>query len=222
MAQVTGGLLLGASVFVTAPPVHAENPVPSEVVYKMLNATLDPIPKSTSPLSMEALKAQALKGDVKAAAEVGKRYANGQDVAEDRDESYRWFAMGATKDDAECDYCLSFKYSPNTTSAEDQRLSLKLLTSAAEQGYTNAQYQCGLRILLDTSASKDLGRAYGWFRQAAIQGDQVSLTHSDDLWGKLTAQQQADATRFINSFRPRRPQPGKIPLPAAAATSPVK
>ena len=76
----------------------------------------------------------------------------------------------AQKGDVIAQYELALKYKSGTdTSKQNAGLFIKWLTSAADLGYANAQYDLGLCYLWGSNVPKDDGQAIYWLKKSAHQ-----------------------------------------------------
>ncbi len=121
--------------------------------------------------SLEAVKANAEKGDVHAQSNLGLRYFKGQGVAQDLGEAVKWFRKAAEQGDAAAQFNLGSSYDNGQGVTKDNAEAVKWYRKAAEQGNVNAQNNLGTCYVNGQGIDQDYAEAVKWFRKAAEQGD---------------------------------------------------
>jgi len=91
-----------------------------------------------SPL--EDLRTCAEQGDARAQTNLGRMYANGRGVPEDKAEAVRWYRLGAEQGYAIAQTTLGLMYSLGDGVPQDYVEAARWLRLAAEQGDAVAQY----------------------------------------------------------------------------------
>ncbi|HAC06405.1 MAG TPA: hypothetical protein DCF71_11160, partial [Gemmatimonadetes bacterium] len=94
-----------------------------------------------SPL--EDLRRCAEQGDARAQTNLGRMYANGRGVPEDKAEAVRWYRLGAEQGYAIAQTTLGLMYSLGDGVPQDYVEAARWLRLAAEQGDPRAQYFLG-------------------------------------------------------------------------------
>jgi len=122
--------------------------------------------------TIEEIKVNAEKGDVKAQAALGGIYFKGEGVVKDTTEAVKWLSKAAQQGDAISQTCLGFCYFNGEGVTKNQLEGLKLIVLAANQGLAEAQwiYADSCRIGIKGLLSQNSAEAAKWYRKAAEQG----------------------------------------------------
>ena len=112
-----------------------------------------PAPK---PDTLEWYLQTAEKGDASAQFELGRRYANGDGVAEDKAEAMKWYRMAAEQGNADAQCGLGLLYRDSDPQEEGKWLLL-----AAKQGHEDAQiFLCEKKTGVDVPEDRDLEQIF--------------------------------------------------------------
>lgn len=130
-------------------------------------AGLDPAMAATLPAD---LRRAAEAGEVKAEAELGKRYAEGIGVARDDAQAAIWYRRAAEKGDATAQVQLGVLLQKGRGVAQDDAAAIEWYRKAASQGDANAQCNLGYMYEYGRGVIKDPREAANWYRKAANQG----------------------------------------------------
>lgn len=137
---------------------------PAEVPHK-------PEPK---PDTLEWYLQNAEKGDASAQFELGRRYANGDGVAEDKAEAMKWYRMAALLGYAESQFILGTWYDENFDEyngvPKDREKAKEWYLKAAEQGHAKAQFQLAELLHYSKEYRFHEDETAAWYRKAAEQG----------------------------------------------------
>ncbi len=108
------------------------------------------------PDTLEWYLQNAEKGDASAQFELGRRYANGDGVAEDKAEAMKWYRMAAEQGNADAQCGLGLLYRDRDPQEEGKWLLL-----AAKQGHEDAQIAlCVKKTGVDVPEDRDLEKIF--------------------------------------------------------------
>ena len=123
------------------------------------------------PQKFEEYKAEAVQGDARAQALLGRCYATGQGVAQNPTEAFKWFSKAADQSDARGQCGLGSCYAMGLGVAKDAAEAINWYRKAANQGDASAQANLGGCYYQGVGVEKDFAEAVKWLRKAAEQGD---------------------------------------------------
>jgi TPR repeat protein len=90
---------------------------------------------------------------------------------------------------------------------EQGKSALDDLIRAAEQGYADAQFNLGVAYANGQGVPQDYGEAHMWLNLAASRASRTDAKSyaevRDDLAGKMTPQQIAEAQRLVREWKPK-------------------
>ena len=170
---LTRTLATGASVTVSAAapagPAPADPPRP------------DPAETDVIEFQIAALRELAETGDAEAQTELGERYEDGRDVAQDYTVAVSWFRRAAEQGYAPGQAALGFMYSRGRGVVQDDAEAVRWHRRAAEQGNARAQNNLGASYANGSGLAQDDRAAAEWYRRAAEQGWPLGVCAAGDL-----------------------------------------
>jgi TPR repeat protein/tRNA A-37 threonylcarbamoyl transferase component Bud32 len=150
----------------------------------------------------------ALKGHPVAQHRIGVMYALGQGVEMDWAEATRWFRKAADQGQGESQYSMGLRYQLGQSVALDHKEAARWFRLAADQGIGTAAAALARQYAAGEGVSQDLVEAYEWAAVAAKQPDPNSGEDIlNELDGKLTSDELAEAQRRVKEFVPKRTGP---------------
>ena len=166
---LTRTLATGASVTVSAAvpadPAPADPPRP------------DPPDIDVTELPIAVLRDMAEAGDAEAQTELGERYEDGRDVAQDYAVAVSWFRRAAEQGNVPGQAALGFMYARGRGVAHDDAEAVRWYRRAAGQNNVRGQYNIGVLYGTGRGVPQDDAEAVRWFRRAAEQGDAFAQHH---------------------------------------------
>lgn len=145
------------------------HPTPDEAIAPAMAA----LPMTIGPAS---LRQAAMRGDATAQVEVASRFAAGQGVERDLQQSFQWYGRAATQGLAIAQYRLAALYERGLGATRDTERARIWYARAAEQGNVKAMHN--LAVLNASGSRSDYAAAAKWFALAAEFGladSQVNL-----------------------------------------------
>lgn len=122
-------------------------------------------------LNLDQLKARSAKGDLKAQAELGARYARGAGVPADMAKAVPLFEQAAKKGGANAQYYLAQAYDLGAGVKQDKAQAAHWFGKAAAQNHAGGQYSLGIMMTDGQGGLKaDPKAAAAMVRKAANQG----------------------------------------------------
>ena len=173
-----------------------------------------PVRAQSDPLA--DLRAQAEQGDAATQYELGRRYADGRDVARDDTEAARWYRLAADQGLAQAQARLGALYADGRGVAQDYTEAVRWYRLAAGQGLAPVQARLGALYADGRSVPEDLVEAHMWFNLAAqtFSADRsLYIKARDDVAARMTPEQIAEARRRAEEWMPT-PTPTPAPAPA--------
>ena len=136
-------------------------------------------------------------GDAESQYGLGMMYGNGFGVAMDDALAIKWYGMAAEQGhaDALCNLAVMHQNGWGVPLNEEEAVRLFML--AAEQGAPEAMVALGRHFAMDFSEAYDPVLAYKWFSLAAVLDDIDAKVKRENLAGKLTVEQVADANAMV-------------------------
>ena len=92
--------------------------------------------------------------------EIGDRYYDGVEVAQDYEKAFGYFKLAAEQGHLESINRLAICYDNGRGVEQDQVKAVELYTQAAEQGYAKAQYNLGLSCYSGEGIEQSYEKAY--------------------------------------------------------------
>lgn len=158
------------------PPVESTASIQKETpstLDETVSPTMVTLPMTIGPAS---LRQAAMRGEPAAQVEVGARYAAGQGVGRDLQQTFLWYGRAAAQGLGIAQYRFAALYERGLGIARDPERARIWYARAAEQGNVKAMHN--LAILSVSSGRSDYAAAAKWFTQAADFGladSQVNL-----------------------------------------------
>ncbi len=147
----------------------------------------------------------ALKGNPVAQHRIGVMYVLGQGVETDWAEATRWFRRAADQGQGESQFSLGLRYQLGQSVAQDNKEAARWFRLAADQGIGAAAAALARLYAAGEGVPQDLVEAYKWASVAAKQPDPNNGEEIlNELEGKLTSGQLAEAHRRAKEFVPKR------------------
>ena len=136
-------------------------------------------------------------------------------MARDYAEAVRWYRQAAEQGHAWAQLNLGVRYYRGEGVARDYAEALRWYRQAAEQGEASAQFNLGLMYDKGEGVPRDYVEAYKWYSLAAAGQYELAAQFLDDLEGRMTAAQVAEA-----QARARNWQPGLGTAPSNVSSAP--
>ncbi len=158
------------------PPVESTASIQKETpstLDETVSPTMVALPMTIGPAS---LRQAALRGDPAAQVEVGARYAAGQGVGRDLQQTFLWYGRAAAQGLGIAQYRFAALYERGLGTARDAERARIWYVRAAGQGNVKAMHN--LAVLSVSGGRTDYAAAAKWFTQAADFGladSQVNL-----------------------------------------------
>ena len=134
--------------------------------------------EATKSQSIDALRAQADKGDAQAQTTLGLYYRFGIFVTKDCVQALFWFRKAAEQGWPGAQWALGVQYQGGSPAGpieacvpQDLTQAAAWFRKAADEGLPSAQYKLGLSYETGAGVPKDYRLAVFWYRKAAEQGD---------------------------------------------------
>jgi TPR repeat protein len=164
--------------------------------------------------ALEAWRAAAVQGDVKAQSDLGGMYDAGIGVPQNSGEAVKWYRLAAEQGLALAQLNLAHMYREGLGVPQDYGEAVQWYRLAAEHGFALAQSNLGWMYLNGLGVEQNDSIAARWYQRAAEQGDARAqnnlgilyatgrgLPHNDMqayVWFKLAAAQgYSDAARNL-------------------------
>ncbi|KAF9974588.1 hypothetical protein BGZ73_001986 [Actinomortierella ambigua] len=122
------------------------------------------------PGSMEALVADAERGEMKAQIELASRYEKGYGVNRDDSEAFRWYLKAAEQGSTEAQNMIGDFYYSGRGTPKDLVAAAHWTWKAAEAGDPKAQTCLGVMYEEGKGVERDDVKALSWYRMSAVQG----------------------------------------------------
>jgi TPR repeat protein len=154
--------------------------------------------KNAVPDGVEALKARAEKGDVKAQYNLGLCYYNGESVQQDYADAVKWLRKAADQGEAAAQHFLGQCYYLGRGVPQDYTEAVKWYHKAAEQGNATAQWVLGMCYYNGQGVSQDYTESVKWLRKAADQGEAAAQSVLGHCYynGQDVQQDYAEAVKW--------------------------
>lgn len=121
-------------------------------------------------LAARLFRPLAEQGHAGAQSFLGVLYANGQGVAQSKEEAALWYGRAAEQGHARAQSNLGVLYARGHGLPKDYRVAIQWYRLAAEQGDALAQFQLGVLFANGWGVSRSYDEAGRWYRRAAEQG----------------------------------------------------
>lgn len=158
--------------------------------------------------------------DIRAEAQyqLGFLYFQGHGVQQNFTEALKWFRTAAEAGEADAELWLGIVLRSDGGKADDFRIcpkcpaddaaALKWLRKAADQGVPEARSNLGFMYENGEGVPQDYVKAHMWFNLAAAvakpKDREMMARYRDDLAGKMTPAQVAEAQRLAREYVPQR------------------
>jgi hypothetical protein len=162
----------------------------------------DVLKQSYAEAAQWYLKA-AEQGNPAAQGALGELYEAGQSVPHDDAEAAKWYAKAAEQGFARAQYNLAVLYLMGRGVPRNMEEAVKWYRKAAERGNALAQFNMGMRYLEGNAVGPDTIEAYKWFTLAAAQGIPDAARARDELKGRMSRKEIAEAKRRTTAFVPQ-------------------
>ena len=154
-------------------------------------------------------RAAAEQGYDESQAQLCDVYAHGQGVPQDDRQAADWCARAAENGDAQASYHLGTLHARGLGVSQDRAEAARWYRIAAEHGVPEAQAALGLQQINGDHVPVDLVQAYQWLtlaaRQTPFSVERTAITEvRNDVRGKLTPEQLAEATQRLLEWQPTR------------------
>ncbi len=137
----------------------------------LLAGLLFPIATMGTDLGLEALRDQAMAGDIDAQVAVGELYDFGIGVAEDNHEAAKWYRMAAEQGAESAQHNLgNILRGVGSDVQKDEAEAFKWYQLAAEQGNAGSQHNVAKMLSLGAGIPQNHAEAFKWMRLSAEQG----------------------------------------------------
>ncbi len=138
----------------------------------------------------------AEKGMAAAQYKLGLLYENGRGVPKDLDQAEKWYALAADQGYSSAQYNLGFvHYSQNDIDGTTEWWG-----RAAEAGDEQAMFSLGFIFAEGDRAPRDPVQAHMWYDLAAAHGSAEAAYKRDQLAGRMSADQLAEARRLAQAW----------------------
>jgi uncharacterized protein len=150
------------------------------------------------------------QGDVAAPLYLGIMFAGGQGVPQDHAEAAKWFRRAADQGDAAAPLYLGIMFAGGQGVPQDHAEAAKWFRRAADHGNAEAMYNLGLAYATGLGVSLDNVSAHMWLNLAAAhfpafdaRSRSDAIYARDDVAGKMTPEQVAEAERLAREWQPQ-------------------
>lgn len=149
------------------------------------------------------LRLAAGQGNAGSQSLLGLVYIEGNGVPQDYAEAVRWFRLAADQGDAAAEYHLGLSYAKGEGVPQDYAEAVRLYRLAADQGYASAQLNLGGMYANGEGVPENYVEAYKWWSLSAAQGNSDASDNRDNIRGRMTPAQIAEAQRLSSAWKPR-------------------
>jgi uncharacterized protein len=155
--------------------------------------------------AIESWRQSAEKGHGPALGALAAAYATGAGVDKDMTEAVRWARVGAQKNDMRSQWVLGHAYLLGEGGLRRNIGEFVNWTRrAAVQGERSAQAALGRAYLDGLGVPQDYVQAHVWSNLAAARGLGAAAKQRDEVAGRMTAEQIAEAQKLARAWRPVR------------------
>jgi TPR repeat protein len=147
------------------------------------------------PTALQELRPLAEQGEALAQYNLALMYRDAQGVLQDFAEAARWYRLAAEQGHARAQADLGFMYSNGNGVRQDYAEALRWYHLAANQGNASAQTSLGFMYKYNSGVLQDYVSAHMWLNIASANGGEGSGEWRDEIAGRLTAGQIAEAQR---------------------------
>ena len=93
-------------------------------------------------------------------------------------------------------------YSEGQGVPQDYAAAVKWYRLAADQGDAYAQYNLGVMYANGRGVPQDYVQAHKWYNLGAVAGDKDAIKNRDNVAGKMTPAQIAEAQKLAREWKP--------------------
>jgi TPR repeat protein len=149
----------------------------------------------------------AAQGHALAQFALGALYLNGRGVARDPAVAAKWFTASAEQGVREAQFDLGYLLDRGIGVAPDRAAAEKWYRAAAKQGLGPAQVNLAL-VLVAAGASNRAAQveAWAWLSLAAARGNTQAAPIAEDIAGKLSAEEKAQAEAALETLKKDVPE----------------
>ena len=139
-----------------------------------------------------------LQDDAETLYNIGRRYYNGDGVAQDYAKAIEWFRQAAEQGYAAAQNKLGECYYTGTEVKKNYKQAARWFCKAAEQGDDMAQYNLGYSYQHGQGVTKNYTQAVYWYRKAAEQGNAAAQNNLGECYyyGRGVTQDYAQAVNW--------------------------
>ena len=137
--------------------------------------------------------ALAETGDARSQYQIGLMHLNGEGVAADPAEAFKWFSTAADQGYMPSLVRLAELYYTGRGAAHDHDKAARLYAQAADQSNAEAQYALGALHIHGHGVGKDLVKAHMWLSLAGMRGLKEARSRRSEIEALMTAEQIAEA-----------------------------
>ena len=121
--------------------------------------------------AVEQLTEAAEQGNVRAQADLGTLYSDGDVIPQNMEEAFKWFSKAATQGYAPAQFGLGVRYHRGEGVLQDHSAAIKWYIAAAEQGNVMAAFNLGRIYNRGEGTTFDIDQAIYWYKVAANLGE---------------------------------------------------
>jgi TPR repeat protein len=149
---------------------------------------LPTVPPSVNPWGQGQARAATMQeraeaGDAAAQCELGLAYVNGNGVAKNYAEAFKWLHKSAEQNNTVAQYNLGVCYANGFGTAKSMVEACKWYRKAADQNYSDAQFNLGLAYFNGQGVRKNPAEACRWYLKAAEQNDASAMGNLGYCYG---------------------------------------
>ena len=150
-------------------------------------------------LDVARLRALAERGDADAQAELGRRYATGRGVGQDRDVAISWYRLAAEQGQAEARFTLGYSYENGNGVPRSDAEAVRWYRLAADQEHLGAQHNLGRMYRDGRGVPRDYEMALRWIRNAAEHGEMFAQSTLGEMFrdGVGVSRDDEEAVRWF-------------------------
>ena len=154
-------------------------------------------------LAFEWLSKAAQQGDTVAQYDLGQLYEAGQGIKQSYGDALTWYRKAADQGHTDAQFALAVLYAFGRGTPMNDAEAARWYLKAAEGGEPLAQFNIGQRYQAGRGVPTDLVEAYKWLTFATKEVPD-SVTMRDELKGRMSREQLAEAKRRLAEFESSR------------------
>jgi TPR repeat protein len=136
------------------------------------------------PKAIGFWKPLAEAGNEFAQFDMGVLYWNGQGVAKDDAEGFRWFKLAADRGHREGQYVVGIAYEKGRGVGKDEAQAAVWFQRAGDRGHAGAEFALGLLYEEGRGVAQDSAQAAAWYRKAADRGHAKAQYNLGNLYAE--------------------------------------